>query len=302
METNHDTGDHVPLQSFAESFFAPPHDSLTIAFGGSSHVGKVRSQNEDHFAVFKRRRRTELLISNLPPDFLLPRETCSFAMVVADGMGGMKSGEVASRLALQKMVELSGLATSWVMRLTDMDAQQMRHRVDAYVRQVHETLHMTGKSSPALEDMGTTWTSAHFLGASVVIVHIGDSRAYLYCQDQLHQITHDETMAQALVDSGCAAESVKKFRHVLLNSLGGGNAMASAAIHLIELEPNDRLLLCTDGLSDMVSDEDIAAELQRRENPQSACDALVQRALENGGRDNVTVVLAIASEASDATD
>jgi len=149
--------------------------------------------------------------------------------------------------------------------------------------------------------MGTTWTSAHFLGRSVVIVQIGDSRAYLYCQGHLHQITHDETMAQALIDSGIEPASVKKFRHVLLNSLGGGNEMARATIHHVELEPNDQLLLCTDGLNDMVSDEDIAAELQQHVNPQAACDSLVRRALENGGRDNVTVVLAIASEVADTT-
>lgn len=103
-------------------------------------------------------------------------------------------------------------------------------------------------------------------------------------------------MAQSLINSGIEPESVKQFRHVLLNCLGGGSSKASATIHTVELESNDRLLLCTDGLTDMVSDEAIAAELKRHINPQAACDALIRHALENGGRDNVTAVLAAVTE------
>jgi protein phosphatase len=90
-------------------------------------------------------------------------------------------------------------------------------------------------------------------------------------------------------------ESVKKFRHVLLNSLGGGAENARATIHLVELEPNDQLLLCTDGLTDMVRHEDMVAELRKHSTPQAACDQLIRRALENGGKDNVTVVIARVS-------
>jgi PPM family protein phosphatase len=292
MDPNQDTGEHAPCTDFADSFFAPHHDAPPIIFGAASHVGKVRHQNEDHFAVFRRRRATELVLSNLPPETFPYTESSSYSMVVADGMGGMKSGEVASRVALQTMFELSGFATSWVMKLTDLNAQQIAQRVQAYIRRVHATLQEQGQSDPALENMGTTWTSAHLMGRTAVIVHIGDSRAYLHCRDQLHQITHDETMAQALIDSGMEPDSVRKFRHVLLNSLGGGTEYPRAKILQVDLESNDQLMLCTDGLTDMVSDADIATELSRHESPQEACDALVKRAIENGGRDNVTVALA----------
>ncbi|MAD80655.1 MAG: hypothetical protein CMJ50_07415, partial [Planctomycetaceae bacterium] len=164
--------------------------------------------------------------------------------------------------------------------------------VEAYVQRIHAALQEQGRSDPSKENMGTTWTSAHLLGQSVVVVHLGDSRAYLFRDGSLRQITRDETMAQSLIDSGIEPASVAKFRHILLNSFGGGNDTASASIHALELTSDDQLLLCTDGLTDMVSDQEIAAELRRHTTSQSACDALVKQALANGGKDNVTVVLA----------
>jgi serine/threonine protein phosphatase PrpC len=294
-----DTAEFILVPDFAEAFFAPFHTSLSVAFGAASHIGNVRPENEDHYAVFRQRRGTELVISSIAPEDLDIPETSSYSMVVADGMGGMKSGELASRLAIQTLLELASHATSWVMKLTDPDAQQIGPRVRAYVQKMQETIRTQGTSHPSLQDMGTTWTSAHLLGSHAVIVHLGDSRAYLLREGELRQVTRDETMAQALVDSGMEPESVRRFGHILLNSLGGGNDTAKAAIHHLELVPNDRLLLCTDGLTDMVEDEQIASELQRHTSPQAACEALVQRALANGGRDNVTVVLASTSESEE---
>lgn len=287
-----DTALYLPAQGFGETFFAPAGAALPIAFGAASYVGNVRSQNEDHFAVFRLRRTAELLLASLAREDLPAPDSCSYAMVVADGMGGMKSGELASRLALQTMVDLAGQATSWVMKLTDLDAQQIQQRVDAYVQRIHATLQERGQSDPSMENMGTTWTSTHLFGHNAVIVHLGDSRAYLFRDGELRQITRDETMAQSLVDSGMDPDGVAKFAHVLVNSFGGGNETARATIHHLELRSGDQLLLCTDGLTDMASDEEIVSELRQHATPQAACDALVKRALENGGKDNVTVVLA----------
>lgn len=297
---NKDTADYSPTQRFAEWFFAHDEASLPIEFGAASHVGIVRTRNEDHYAVFRLRRARELLLSSLTPEDLAVPDTISYAMVVADGMGGMKSGEIASRLALQTMVELSGQATSWVMRVTDLDAQQIGQRVQAYMQRIHTEIHSKGQSNPALENMGTTWTSAHLLGQDAVIVHLGDSRAYLLRDRELFRITRDETMAQRLIDSGMDPESVKKFKHILLNSIGGGNERVRANIHHLKLEPTDQVLLCSDGLTDMVPESEIANVLTRHATPQAACEALIQRALENGGRDNVTAVLARAAKTVDA--
>ena len=291
----------LPLtESFAEKFFAPVTPPLQIEFGATTHPGNVRPRNEDHYAVVKRIRSSEVMLTSLPPEDLVFEDDYAYGMVVADGIGGAAYGEFASRLALRTMLELAGQATSWVMRLTDLDAQQVQERVEAHVQRIQSTLREHTEADPKLEGMGTTWTSAHFLPPHAVIAHIGDSRAYLLREGQLTQITRDETMAQAFIDSGMEPDSVKKFGHILLNSFGSGNDDVSAQIHQIEFGPGDQLLLCTDGLTDMVPEEDIAQELQRHTAAQAACEALVSQALDNGGKDNVTVVLAVAAAGADS--
>jgi protein phosphatase len=223
---------------------------------------------------------------------------CAFGMVVADGMGGARFGEFASRLAVQRLFELAQQASSWVMKFTDMEAQQIRDRVEAYVQEIQATLRDNINADPALSGMGTTWTSAHLLLPHVLVVHIGDSRAYLFQDGELIQITRDETMAQAYIDAGMDPDRVQKFRHILLNNLGGDSDDVAAQIHHLEVASGDQILLCTDGLTEMVPDEDIARIVDKASAPQAACDELVRVALANGGRDNVTVLLASVREAT----
>ena len=176
-----------------------------------------------------------------------------------------------------------------------MEIQQVQQRVEAYVERIQSTLRKYGQVDPELEGMGTTWTSAYLLPPFAVVVHVGDSRAYLFRDGKLNQITRDETMAQEFIDSGMEPDSVKRFGHILLNSLGGKNVNVSAQIHQLRFEPGDQLLLCTDGLTDMVSDDVITRELSRHAAPQSTCNDLIRLALEHGGKDNVTAVLATAA-------
>ena len=107
-------------------------------------------------------------------------------------------------MALQTMLELAGQATSWVMRLTDPDAQQVDQRVNAYVRRIHQTLSEHGQRNPADAKMGTTWTSAHLFGRQAVIVHLGDSRVYLLAAVNSVQITRDRDHGELLIDRGCS--------------------------------------------------------------------------------------------------
>jgi len=291
-----DTAVFITGGRFSEEFFERWPHRLTFEFGAATHAGKVRPNNEDHFAVVRRRRTNELLLTNLDPQRVVLTDDSAFALVVADGMGGARFGEFASRLALQRMFELTQQATSWVMKYTGQEVLQIRERVDAYVQEMQATLSDYVAAHPATAGMGTTWTSAHLLPPHALIVQIGDSRAYLLHDGELRQVTHDETMAQAFIDSGMDPDTVKKFRHVLLNSLGGSNDDVTAQIHHLQLEPGDRLLLCTDGLTEMVADQDIAKVLEQNSAPQDACDQLIALALDKGGKDNVTVILAAAAE------
>ena len=295
-DPNQDTVELTPSEMFAETFFSPGCPALTMQFGAATHRGLVRSNNEDQYAVVQRRRTSEVLLSSLKREDLVTTDDAAYGLVVADGVGGAQFGEVASRLALQTMLELSSQATSWVMKLTDPDTQQIRDRAEAYVQRIQQTLRQSAEDDPQLAGMGTTWTSAHLLPSHAVIVHLGDSRAYLCRGGRLLQITRDETMAQAWIDAGLEPRSVAKFRHILLNQLGSADEGVLSQIVQVDFGPGDRLLMCTDGLYDMVSDEAIQQELLRHDDPQSACDALVRLALEAGGKDNVTVVLAAAAD------
>lgn len=290
-----DTVVFIPEEQSSGKFFDSSTPRLQFQFGAATHPGNVRPNNEDHFAVMKRRRTSELLLTNLVPDNLVLADDSDFVMVVADGMGGAQFGEFASQMALQRMFELAQQATSWVMKFTNLDDLQIRERVNAYVKEIQATLQEFVEADPALAGMGTTWTLAHLLPSDALIVHIGDSRAYLMHDGELHQVTHDETMAQALIDGGMDPNRVKKFRHMLLNSLGGEGDNVTAQIHHVQMDPGDQLLLCTDGLNDMVGDEEIANILKQTSASQAVCDRLVAAALERGGKDNVTVVLAAAS-------
>jgi protein phosphatase len=138
--------------------------------------------------------------------------------------------------------------------------------------------------------MGTTLTGAYTVGPEVIIAHVGDSRAYLYHDGRLTQLTRDHTLAQEYLDLGLPA--ARSWYHILTNCLGGPERGVRVEFHHFRLSDGDRLLLCTDGLSDMIGNEEIAGILGQHSHPQEATQALVDRALERGGKDNVTVVLA----------
>jgi protein phosphatase len=142
--------------------------------------------------------------------------------------------------------------------------------------------------------MGTTLTIAWSLGAELFVAHIGDSRVYLSRDGLLCQLTRDHTLAQTLADSGLIAPeevATHRLRHVLTQAMGSPDMGGKPQVQRLRLADGDRLLLCTDGLTDMVEEGKIAAVLGRPTSAAETCQALVDLALEGGGRDNVTVVV-----------
>jgi protein phosphatase len=143
--------------------------------------------------------------------------------------------------------------------------------------------------------MGSTLTCARNCGRDLFIVHVGDSRAYLLRANHLERLTKDHTYAQMLVDAGqLAPDDVARsgLRHILTNALGGTAEQVHVDVDLLRLEDGDRLMLCSDGLTDCVDDETIAATLAGGPQANDVCQRLVQLALDGGGRDNVTVIVA----------
>ena len=278
--------------NFKNQFFVADDREFHVGIVASSHTGHRRKRNEDHFAVFRRTRDCEMLISNLPSDEVADVQSHAYGLVVADGMGGAEFGDFASQLAIETLLQASGLATSWVMKFKDLDGQRIRERAAAYVDRIQEAFRHYGAEELDNKRMGTTLTAAYMIPPHVIVAHIGDSRAYVVRNGVLTQLTHDQTLAQSLMDAGAAKGAVSGLHHILVNSLGSKKSQVDADVIHAEMSSGDRLLLCSDGLTNMISDEQIAEVLKNEHNLQTACDVLLDAALDAGGKDNVTLIIA----------
>ncbi len=270
--------------------------AVRVDFGARSHPGKVRAHNEDNYLITQLGRSLRVIQTSLPESELPGQiEEVAYAMVVADGMGGLAAGERASMLAIRTCVELALKSPKWVMRIDDQEAQQLIGRMREFLLAVDQVLISSAQDEGRLSGMGTTLTCAHSIGADMFIVHVGDSRAYLFRSGRLQQLTRDHTFAQHLADVGAIPPeqvATHASRHVLTNFVGGPSQGVEPEIDVVMLSDGDRILLCSDGLTDMVEDAEITEILGRNPDPVDAARVLVDRALKHGGRDNVTVLVA----------
>lgn len=274
---------------------------LNVALGAASHPGHIRKKNEDSYLLMRFGRSLERLSTNLD-EFLLEQnyDMTGYGMLVADGMGGMPAGELASRLALSKLIELIVETSDWTLALKrNKDVKTVMERMTRRFFQIDKILKEEANSDYALGGMATTLTVAGILGNDLVIGHIGDSRAYLLRGDAFRQLTTDHTMAQALIDAGVATSddpAPRSMRHVLTAAIGSLDNRIMPQVQRFRLNAGDQLLLCTDGLTEMVDDEIIARVLHEAPSAQSACQNLIELALASGGSDNVTILLACFAE------
>src|SRR5262245_19108555 len=174
---------------------------VEVDLGALSHPGKVRCTNEDHCLVARVNRSFRVVLTNLPPGEVPDRcAEIGYGMLVADGMGGHAAGEIASRKAISVLTDLVLQTPDWIMRLDEQWACEVLRRMEERFRQVEEALVEQAQADPDLAGMGTTLTLAASLGAEMVLVHVGDSRAYLFRHGQLHRLTRDHTIVQSLLD------------------------------------------------------------------------------------------------------
>lgn len=266
-----------------------------VDFGALSHEGLVRRNNEDRYLVIRLGRYLEPLLTNLAGDDRPGQyEKTGYGIVVADGMGGRAAGEVASSMAITTLLNLVLATPDWVMTDDESGQETVIERTTRRLEEVNAAIHEHAQRYPNLIGMGTTITLAVIIGKIGIVMHIGDSRAYVLRGSTLYRLTRDHTVAQYLADSGLIPNeeiATHKKRHVLTKAVGAGKEV-TADIMRVRLEDGDRLLLCTDGLTDMVEDARIGALLADSASPEVACRSLVDAALTNGGRDNVTAVVA----------
>lgn len=240
--------------------------SIVLHYAARSDVGLTRDNNQD---------------SGYAGPHLL---------VLADGMGGAAAGDVASSVAVAHLAPLDG---------DEHSGDELLDLLRDAVASAHADLLAYARDSPKNAGLGTTVIALLRSGATAAMVHIGDSRAYLVRDGVMHQVTHDHTFVQHLVDAGQLTEDEAENhpqRSVLLRVLGDSGAETELDESVRELRDGDRWLLCSDGLSSYVSPETIASVLTGTADTGQCADELVQLALRAGGQDNITVIVADVSQ------
>jgi protein phosphatase len=269
---------------------------VVVDLAAVSDRGLVRENNQDHYLVMRFSRTMEILLTNLRTDQVPARaEEVGYGFVVADGLGGPTGGEVASQLAISTLVNLALHEPDWVFGISPENTRRRVERMAKRWERVQEAIRARGDQEPTLGQMGTTMVAAVSLGTRLVIGHVGDSRAYVLRRGQLHQLTRDHTLVQTMVDLGELTPeeaATHPRRDLLMRSFSAAGDAYPGDFQQVTLTDADQLLLCTDGLTDMVDNETIAAVLSRAASPGEACQSLLAAAMKNGGKDNVTIALA----------
>lgn len=270
---------------------------VDVELAGLSHTGLVRLNNEDHFLTCRFGRSLEMVQGNvqtLPPGERFDER--GYGMAVADGMGGQAAGEVASGLAIQSLVNLVLHTPDWIFRLEDdWESSEMLRRGSERFEEIGQILSDEAARDPKLRGFGTTLTVIWSLGNALHFAHVGDSRAYLFREGTLQRLTSDHTLVQQLADRRVISQDdvIKhRLRHVLTRCLGDHDDALKPDVGRHDLSDGDIVLVCTDGLTDMLSDEGIAKILGSDQPAEELCRRLIESALEAGGKDNVTAIVA----------
>jgi serine/threonine protein phosphatase PrpC len=240
---------------------------------GRTEKGHVRTSNQDALALLN---------------------DCG-VWLVADGMSGHPAGDIAAQNAVTAASQRALERAAWLREHPEAAAEFTADLVTSANRRVHGLM----LADPSLKGMGTTLVALTMAPASTSVAHIahlGDSRAYLYRENQLTQLTRDHTLVQSFVQRGlidAATALVHPERHILTKGLGMGVGL-KPELTSIPITPRDIILLCSDGLTKMLEDAAIASILSRANgNPHEACHDLIEEALDRGGEDNVTVIVVV---------
>ncbi len=235
---------------------------------GKTDVGKVRESNQDNF-VYRQM-----------------QDDCLYA-VVCDGMGGHNGGNIASELAVRTLdASLSAFFEACPLKRT------IEPSLQKIIRHANDTVFAVSLKDESLRGMGTTLVMTCVSGKTAYIAHVGDSRAYLYDGDSLTRLTKDHSVVQGMIDSGEITEEEAKthpYRHAITRVVGFTGSVETD-MKKISFSPTDIILLCSDGLTNMLEDEEIERVFETTPVDE-ICDVLVEQALKNGGNDNITAVI-----------
>ncbi|HSG82653.1 MAG TPA: protein phosphatase 2C domain-containing protein, partial [Gemmatimonadota bacterium] len=310
-----DSGDPLPplLRAGGEVMAAVDSDATAsgerkprhsdIDAWGLTHPGLVRQENEDHFFLGSLSRSVQVdatSISADPGSVVEPERLASFAMV-ADGVGQGGGGEEASRAAVQALVQHVSTGFHEAYLAESSDTQAFPRLLEGAALACHESLQERSDEEQGARGFATTLTLFLGLWPHAYVLHVGDSRCYVFQDGELTQISRDQTMAQDLVDAGVLTQQkaqATKWAHVLSSAIGGQEA--EPVVSRIVRQWGTVVLLCSDGLTKHVSDERIAERLASLISARQTCEDLLQDALADGGTDNITIIIGRTVKPSDA--
>ncbi len=282
----------IKKQASARDLGRKPVDDQ-IDFYGLTHPGKVRKENQDHFLVSSLHKRMEVHLTSLPDTGRLygEAERLAFLAMVADGVGGVRGGEEASRLALEAVSQYAAESMDCYYTADPTDDQAFTRALASAALHCHEDVLRRSGGAPG-RGMATTLTLMLFVWPRAYLLQVGDSRYYILRHGELTQISRDQTLAQVLVDDGVFSrtEAAKSpLSDVLSSAIGGSET--TPVVTCIDQDWNYVHLLCSDGLTKHVSDERIAERLNSMTSAKQVCEDLLQDALDGGGTDNITVIV-----------
>jgi protein phosphatase len=283
---------------FSSDVFPPLSATVQIAFGARSRCGPRHALNEDHYLIVRLSRGQETIATSLGQDLITPRYgEYGYGMFVADGLGANGAGEAASRLALETLSHLILHFGKWNLRIDSDIAKEILERAERFYRHVDATLAEESWRAPA-SGLQTTLTAVFGAGNTLFFAHVGHSRAYLLRRGVLMRLTRDHTVSARaqrlpsgpLVDVNATAVDLK---HILTETIGKRGVLGpSIDLEMFQLDDRDVVLVCTNGLTDAISDDVIGEVLASERSPDDRCGALVELAAAAGSQDDVTALVA----------
>lgn len=264
---------------------------------GRTEVGRVRPSNQDQFLIASLARRSIVRGASLGPGYLPGRTSerlQGHVLAVADGVGSGEHGDLASAVTIDDVADYLLQTMAWIPRRpTPVSA---RSTLTPAVMRADDRVRRIAARQTTQDTMATTFTMAYVAGSVVRLAHVGDSRCYQLHAGELRQLTQDHTLAASIRANDSNPDSLllaPGFDHVLVNAVGGGTDSGLWVERTtVTLAPADLLLLCTDGLTRHLDNDEIAERVRSTESVEAIVDDLVDTALARGGRDNVTVVAA----------
>ena len=271
------------------------HEMVDIECFGMTDIGKKRESNEDHFVIgdLHKHLATEYASVRLDAKDTFGG-TKGKLLLVADGMGGLNAGEVASELAIKSTVEFLLNSMHWLFHPAEPEISQFMDDLKNAACFSHFVVRNDADNDPSHRGMGSTLTVAYVVWPMLYVLHVGDSRCYLFHQGKTGLLTKDQTYAQYLFDEGhLSLEQFQnsKYHHILTSAIGI-DGQPDAAVYRQRLEYGDRILLCSDGVNRHLSDAEIGSYLEREASSQRIVSSIVDAANALGGCDNITTVVA----------